>query len=146
MPNDTIPPVYQYLLNGINRSAYDTSLNSDEEQAYRNWVVQNNLLDRGIDPNTFTGTDYDMRGFFRGLITGDPRATSGINPIDQQLHFTDTWKKPTHETFSNESIYATGENKKKAGSWKGEIFTPPKNYYKPDLMVDAMGEYLKGNK
>ncbi len=108
-----------------NRGDYDTTLAPDEELAYRKWVVLNQLFNKGVDPETFTGHDYDMRGFFRGLNYGDPRATTAIDPTDKQLHFTDTWKKPNHETFSNESIYSGGANTKNAGSWSGDVYNPP---------------------
>jgi hypothetical protein len=53
------------------------------------------------------GDDYDMRGYYRALLAGDPRAQSNIDPNDQRMHYPDYWKTPTHETFSNESQWAT---------------------------------------
>ncbi len=46
-------------------------------------------------------------------------------------HFTDKYKMPNHETFSNESIYATGDNAKYAGKWQkdangNDVFVAPK--------------------
>jgi len=38
------------------------------------------------------------------------------DPNDQQLHFTDYWKTPTHATFSRESKYATED----APHWEGD--------------------------
>ena len=52
--------------------------------------------------------DYDMLGFTKGYLTGDPRATTGVDPNDKRVHFNDTWKLPNHPSFSNESIYAVG--------------------------------------
>ncbi len=79
-----------------------TPLDGPMEHAFQQWVKTNNVP---FDPSP--ESDYDMRGFFKGLITGDPRAVSGVNPYDKQLHFTDAWKTPFHESFSNESMYAT---------------------------------------
>jgi hypothetical protein len=47
-----------------------------------------------------------MRGFWRGLMQENPHATSGTNPNDQQMHYSDYWKTPYHRSFSNESQYA----------------------------------------
>jgi hypothetical protein len=55
-----------------------------------------------------------MRGYFMGKMTGDPAASSSVDPSDLQLHFTDKWKMPNHPSFSNESMYdMTGQ----APSW-----------------------------
>ena len=75
------------------------------ENMYKSWVLQNNIPE---------SNDYDMRGFFYGLLTGDPQATTAINPADQQLHFTDKWKLPNHPSFSNESMYSNSAND---GQW-----------------------------
>ena len=56
-------------------------------------------------------SDYDMRGFFKAWMQGDPRATwQGPGS-----HFPDVWKTPFHQTFSNESMYATPD----APRWVG---------------------------
>lgn len=110
--------------NLLRRDPYETWLSPEEEEQYRAWVLQNSLLERGIDPKSYNGQDYDMRGFYRGLQQKDPRAISGINPVDNELHFPDVWKKPSHAGFSNQSIYSGGNNAKYAGSWEGEVYTP----------------------
>jgi hypothetical protein len=71
--------------------------------AYRQWVQQNNVP---TDPTSTAPQDYDMRGFWRGLQQGDPRAQSAVDPNDSRLHFPDYWKTPIHQTFSNESQWA----------------------------------------
>jgi hypothetical protein len=65
----------------------------------------------GIPSNTASGkpdptfsapdNDYDMRGFYKSLMAGDPNAKRSKN-----LHFIDTYKTPYHHLFSNESKYA----------------------------------------
>jgi hypothetical protein len=81
----------------------ETRLGAEDEASFRQWVAQNNIP---FDPDG-SGQDYDMRGFWRGLQAGDPRAATGVDPSTGELHFTDSWKMPWHETASRESIYAT---------------------------------------
>lgn len=78
--------------------------------------------------------DYDMRGAFKQGITA---AGNG--------HFPDTFKKPNHPTFSDESQYH-GKNDFYGGTWsKGadgrDVFTPgPTNL---DLHgLDGLQQYL----
>ena len=97
---------------------YNTPLSPMEEHAFRNWVKTNNVP---FDLNAPV-TDYDMRGFWRALQTGNPRAKSAINPADKKLHYPDFWKTPYHETFSNESQWAT----KKAPHWQGDVLLDSK--------------------
>ena len=70
-------------------NAYNTPLSNDEELAYQQW-----LASRGMQPGQ-ESYDYDMRGFFKGA---GAQADNG--------HFPDTFKKPNHPTFSNQSMYA----------------------------------------
>lgn len=82
---------------------YNTPLQPAEETAFRGWLQQNNVPfnpERGV-------TDYDMRGFYRALQTGDPQARPELNQNDQRLHYPDTWKTPYHQTFSQGSQWAT---------------------------------------
>jgi hypothetical protein len=58
---------------------------------------------------------YDMRGYWKD-IASKGRNESGINPIDKKHHYPDTYKTPYHESFSNESKYATRD----APHWVGE--------------------------
>ena len=60
-----------------------------------------------FDPDAKGPTDYDMRGFWSGLQSGDPRAMSAVDPNDGQMHYTDTWKTPYHETFSADSQWGS---------------------------------------
>lgn len=85
------------------RDSYSTALSPAEETAFRAWVKANKVP---FNPNDSV-SDYDMRGFYKGLQSNDPEARSAINPNDKQLHFSDKWKTPYHKSFSNESMYAT---------------------------------------
>lgn len=84
---------------------YKTELNPNEEQQFQEWVKTNSVPYED-SPNP----DYDMRGYWKALISGDPRARQAENK-----HFPDTWKTPYHKSFSNESMYALPT----APTWKG---------------------------
>jgi len=96
---------------GLITPKYQTRLTPQEETQFQGWVKKNKVP---FDPSP--QADYDMRGFWKGLTTGDPRAKTGISPYDGRMHFTDTWKTPYHKTFSNESIYAPPD----APHWEGD--------------------------
>ncbi len=81
---------------------FNTRLDPLQEMMFRKWVGQNNVPfnpDSGVQ-------DYDMRGFYSALQSGNPRAVSAINPNDDQMHYPDYWKTPYHESFSGESQWA----------------------------------------
>ena len=79
---------------------YTTVLTPQEEREFLNWVRVNNVNWTPEDQS------YDMRGFWKALKAGDPRATTAIDPGDKTLHYTDVWKTPYEATFSNQSMYA----------------------------------------
>lgn len=81
---------------------YLTKLAPADEQKFQQWVQTAHIP---FDPSSTA--DYDMRGFWQGLQSGDPHATTGVNPNDKQLHFSDWWKTPYHQSFSAESQWAT---------------------------------------
>ncbi|PWT72893.1 MAG: hypothetical protein C5B60_08915 [Chloroflexi bacterium] len=89
---------------------YQTQLSPADESQFQQWVQANRIP--YVDSPT---ADYDMRGFWQGMQQGDPAAKGAINPYDMQYHFPDKWKTPYHETFSNESQYATAD----APRWTG---------------------------
>jgi len=77
---------------------YDTKLPPAEEQKFQTWKAKNAPTD--------SGADYDLRGAYK----------AGLNPAANG-HWPDTYKKPNHPTFSNESIYATSD----APRWQGNV-------------------------
>jgi hypothetical protein len=83
---------------------FDTRLPPDAERAYLAWKLRN-------APND-SGADYDLRGAF----------AAGLQPAANG-HWPDTFKKPNHPTFSNESIYSI-QRPELAGRWSGENYTP----------------------
>lgn len=85
--------------------AFDTPLAANEEQAFQAWKAQYAPRD--------SGADYDLRGAFK----------AGLQP-GANGHWPDTFKKPNHPTFSNESIYAQ-DRPDLAGHWQGDAYVPP---------------------
>ncbi len=87
---------------------YNTQLTPEEESKYREWSEkikhQNDVY------------DYDLRGAWK---SGAEQADNG--------HFPDTFKKPNHPTFSNQSQY-NGVDGFNGGTWVEEngktIFIP----------------------
>jgi hypothetical protein len=86
---------------------YNTPLDQGEEEKFQAWKAQKAPKDSGYD--------YDLRGAYK----------AGVEPDPEDGHWPDTYKKPNHPTFSDESRYATGANAAKAGHWKGKKFIPP---------------------
>jgi hypothetical protein len=90
---------------------YRTTLSPLEEIQFQNWVKTNR-----IPFDNSPTSDYDMRGFYRAAISGDPNAQTARSPFDGLMHFPDTWKTPYHKTFSKESQYALPS----APAWSGD--------------------------
>ena len=88
---------------GLMQPAYQTPLSPQQEMAFQLWKQK-------FAPHD-TGEDYDLRGAF----------LKGFMPDPQSGHWPDTYKKPNHPTFSNESIYATPYG---AGHWLGNQYVP----------------------
>lgn len=86
---------------------YETQLDTKEEEAFQKWKKKYAPHDSGYD--------YDLRGAFKADLK--PDAKSG--------HWPDTFKKPNHPTFSNESKYAK-DRPDLAGHWEGNKYIPPK--------------------
>ena len=80
---------------------------SDKE--FQKWYSKNTLEGQSKIPYSDT-LSYDYYSFFKDKRVGN---------IED--HFPDTYKRPNHPTFSNESIYSTPE--KPGGSWKGETYS-----------------------
>ena len=93
---------------------YNTQLTPDEEAKFQSWVKANGR------ENDFV--DYDMRGAWKA---GAGQAANG--------HFPDTYKKPNHPTFSDQSQY-NGKDGYVGGKWTGDdtsaTFTPSESNLK----------------
>jgi hypothetical protein len=89
-------------LNQINMRPYNTPLSPMDEMMFQGWLGKNNVP---FDPKAPV-SDYDMRGFWKGLQEGHPQAQSAIDPNDGKMHYPDYWKTPYHDTFSDQSQWA----------------------------------------
>jgi hypothetical protein len=84
--------------------SYNTQLDPGQERFFRQWVTHHNIP---FNPDATSPQDYDMRGFYQGLMQGNPKAQAAVDPNDGRMHFNDYWKTPSHETFSDQSQWAT---------------------------------------
>lgn len=91
---------------------YDTPLTADEEALYKKMYSEDD------------SHDYDMKGYFKDVLLDNP--DKGANAEGE--HYPDTYKKPWHPTFSDQSMYH-GVAGQMGGQWDvndlGEdTFTP----------------------
>jgi len=101
----------------------NSRLNSTDSRNYQKWVRQNRIP---------ISDDYDMEGYYRDIVKPG-RDYTHIDELDKRRHFPDTYKKPNHPSFSDESMYAVGPNKALAGHWTGENFTGPGRVGLPEI-------------
>ena len=83
---------------------FNTILSPEQESDFQTW--------KSVYAPRDSGADYDLRGAYK----------AGLEPDPETGHWPDTFKKPNHPTFSNESRYAKYG---RPGHWKGEEFIPP---------------------
>ncbi len=102
---------------------FNTKLSKQDEAEYQKWAKG-----AGREKDTY---DYDMRGAWKEGVT------AGENG-----HFPDTYKKPNHPTFSDESQYH-GKDGNEGGTWgkAGErhTFKPGKTnlkHFSPEELQD----------
>lgn len=123
-PNQTVALNVDQILSDFNSDDFNTNLTTEEEQQYQLWFA--NMQTQGYIVEGDNGYDYDFRGAFK----------AGFSPSEVGGHWVDTWKKPNHSTFSNESIYATGQYAKYAGSWDGDTYKMPQSRIMPDPEIE----------
>ena len=87
-------PADQYFFDRFN-----TELSPAEEAAYLKWATKTGRVNDAID--------YDMRGAWK---SGAAQSDNG--------HYPDTYKKPNHPTFSDQSQYH-GTDREEGGKWVG---------------------------
>lgn len=129
-----------------NKQTYDTILNDKQEIEFSNWYKDiSSKLKLNSNPDDYNHA-YDYRGYWLENKDND------INYSAKDFHFPDKYKKPNHETFSNESIYANkkyGIDPKTVGYWKNDVFIPGSfnnlmnNNYKNSL--EKEGFYYKND-
>lgn len=84
---------------------FDTPLRPLDEIGFQQWKQR-------MAPSD-SGEDYDFRGAYH----------AGLKPDPTTAHWPDTFKKPNHPTFSDQSIYSslTGT---RPGTWQGNAYRP----------------------
>jgi lysozyme len=108
-------PIYPY-----NTTTFETILLPVDEKNFQEW--RKKYVPEGDD-----GRDYDYRGAFK----------FGVEP-DKTGHWPDTWKKPSHPTFSTDSVYASVKPEM-AGKWNEK---PENNQYPEGTIIDEnTGQY-----
>ncbi len=110
-------------------AVFETKLPPEHETKFQQWKAQN-------APND-SGEDYDLRGAYLQNATGknDPRG-----------HGPDTFKKPNHPTFSDQSQYSTPEQP--GGHWdtdaQGNSTFQPSPWMAADAnRMASLREYMK---
>lgn len=87
------------------RRNFETRLSPEEERRFQEWKRAHAPKDSGYD--------YDFRGAYKSGVTMDAKTR----------HWPDTYKKPNHPTFSNQSQYYD-DAPELAGSWDGDNYVP----------------------
>lgn len=118
---------------GINPEDYRTQLTAEEQKNFDIWA--NDMRKKGAISADDKFQDYDMQGYWKNEVLNNTDLANG----SAQNHFTDKYKMPNHATFSNESMYATGENAKYAGKWDGDKFIAPRNENIMTKIGEGMG-------
>lgn len=127
------------------RNKYNTRLTRHEENQFQNWY-RRVAKHKGLNPDPdAAGQDYDYRGYWKNedreyILSSDPEA-----------HFSDKYKKPSHSTFSNQSIYSNnitpgGEWVKGKGTWlfKHNNYTARQAKRTNDYLMDTGEGYILG--
>ena len=83
--------------------SYDTPIPPEQERAFAQW--------RAINAPGDSGEDYDLGGAF----------LAGVRRVNAADHMPDTFKKPNHLMFSDESQYAKFAPER-AGHWIGDSY------------------------
>ncbi len=109
--------VHRYAEGGGVGDDFNTQLSPADEQEFQAWKAINAPRD--------SGADYDLRGAYQANMQRDP----------DNGHMGDRFKKPNHPTFSDQSQYAVGDQRDRAGSWVGpegpnQMFVPPANKWR----------------
>jgi len=113
------------------RAAFNPALANN--QGFQDWYSQNTVEGQNNIPYSPNG-DYDYLSYY---MNGQNLTNKSGN------HFPDTYKRPKHETFSNESIYSTPENP--GGFWQGEQYSPNGKFQYEDGGQVTQEQFLTGS-
>lgn len=104
------------------KNKYNTELTPSEETDFSKWAAEESQR-QGRDILNDMGA-YDVKGFWK---SGD------YKKMDSDNHGTDTWKKPNHPTFSNQSRYHG------ADGWYGGNWTDKGGYQPSKQTLETYG-------
>lgn len=127
--------INQYFLNN-----YNTTLSDENERRFANWLAAESKR-RGRDLSRDM-EDYDLKGYW---LNGGYKDTSG------QGHGPDTYKKPNHPTFSDQSIYHGTMSPWgvpfEGGHWAddGSSYTPSATMLRYTHPRDFLQQYMQRN-
>jgi len=127
MPTENIND--EYFLNNFN-----TELTPEAEKRFQLWAQE---VSQGLGKDILMDLyDYDLRGYFLDMAERDEGG-----------HGPDTYKKPNHPTFSNESKYHGSKNplggKWLGGKWGENTFKPSREMLKLTHTPQMLEEYFK---
>lgn len=113
---------FQYPPGYVNPDKYDTKLDVQQENSFRNWLYhksKNAGKNKAMDMK-----DYDMKGYWKENVGINPSVATHLNSTAKtNNHGPDTYKKPNHPTFSKDSKYS-GVDGYEGGVWTKDSFTP----------------------
>ena len=117
---------------------YNTALDDENEQRFRNWVAGESKR-RGRDISQ-DAADYDLKGYW---VNGGYKDKTGKG------HMPDTYKKPNHPTFSDQSKYhgvaSPWGEPFAGGQWAqdGSTYTPSATMLKYTHPLDFLQRYMQ---
>ena len=113
---------------GIVKAQLGTKLTPEEESEFQKWYRYYSSATWN-DPNPDAKEHYyDYRGYWKEFVKDNP-----YQILTKDTHLYDKYKLPGHESFSNESIYATSD----AGHWEGDKFIPART-------IDDLAKFTAG--
>jgi hypothetical protein len=129
-----IDPSLRYVSN------FNTGLTKQEFNEFLNWAKQRYGSKERI---LYEMGAYDLQGAWKAIKKGE------IDFDPQTGHLPDTYKKPNHITFSNESRYSDdkdfigGQWRKEKGKWKFKPSPLTIKLYGKDYLREYFSEYEK---
>ncbi len=131
---DNLSEEEQSRLNELDKSFkenYSTKLSAEDEAKYQEWKKQ-------IPERLQYEDDYDLKGYWNEIKDNEELLNEAIEAgksKEDDYHLIDKYKKPTHESFSNESIYSKGDII--GGEWLDDKFVPQS--WQTESYVSEMG-------
>jgi hypothetical protein len=112
---------------------FNTRLSPREEQEFTRWLELASLK-KQRDVGRDLGT-YDLRGLWKN-------GGEQLDDFTMGGHAPDTYKKPSHPTFSKESIYSVGDYE--GGDWISDTeFAPSMKMLKTTHPLLKLHDYLR---